>query len=462
MSYNRTAKFKAHNPSGHKRRVFRADQKDFSRAYAENMNALARHEEELRQSWGADDPDEELRDKVKQYADLDLRSELKAGVKKEIVSGLQSYFELDDGDHQNASFPAPRPKRGGDVEAIIDELLHTIPCAEREDDLKHDLRREETPYRRPIEFVRHRDAPLLRSDDGEKLWAAPKIKNRGKDTYFPANPIKDCRLLKSRDRYTLYPLSCGRWHMHRFFRTGEPKSCRVVARGNDLYFHYSFKFDRPRRPDPNAVIGVDRGRAITAAYTAINRNGALLEKGASFKENMRERLQEIDQAISRAQSKGRRDLMEELYEKRANLVEHSIHRIANNIVEMADRYNAQITFEDLDNIKGATGNSNLDRGLKRSQYSRLTQYLEYKAEEKGLRDPKYVWPSHTSTTCPCGYQGDEDEVRPTRDRFVCPECGHEAHADLNAGRMIALRGLKIINGVSGSFTEFIKQLDRNQ
>lgn len=462
MSYNRTAKFKAHNPSGHKWRVFRADQKDFSRAYAENMNALAGREEELRQSWEVHNPDETLRQKVSRHVDLDLRSELKAGVKKEIVSGLESYFELNEGDHQDASFPAPRPKRGGDVEAILDELLHTVPGQEREDDLKHDLRRQETPYRRPIEFVRHRDAPLLRSDDGEKLWAAPKIKNRGKDTYFPADPIKGCRLLSSRERYTLYPLSCGRWHMHRFFRKGEPKTCRVVPRGEEIYFHYSFKFDRPKRPDPNAVIGVDRGRAITAAYTTVNRNGELLEKGASFKQNMRERLQKIDQAISQAQSKGRRDLMKELYGKRGNLVEHSIHRIANNIVETADRYNALIAFEDLDNIKGATGNSNLDQGLKRSQYSRLTEYVEYKAEEKGLRDPKYVWPSYTSTTCPCGYQGPQEEVRPTRDKFICPECGHEAHADLNAARMIALRGLKYRNGVSGSLTEFIKQLDRNQ
>jgi IS605 OrfB family transposase len=174
-----------------------------------------------------------------------------------------------------------------------------------------------------------------------------------------------------------------------------------------------------------------------------------------MQQDVRDRLKTIDDEIADAQNRGADE--SELWDRRRRFVKHTLHHIANRIVNKAERHNALIAFEDLENIKGATGSSNLDRGLKRSQYGRLYDYVEYKAEERGLRLVE-VAPQYTSQTCPCGVT--DPDSRLSRDTFQCMACGYEEHADLNAAHMIGLRGLEYITGGGHeSFGHFVSQLD---
>lgn len=76
-------------------------------------------------------------------------------------------------------------------------------------------------------------------------------------------------------------------------------------------------------------------------------------------------------------------------------------------------------------------------------YSQLQTYIENKMQEIGVEVVK-VNPACTSLRCPeCGYIGFlKDVVRPRRDRFVCPACGYEAHADYVGARNLTVEGIE--------------------
>jgi IS605 OrfB family transposase len=414
------------------------------------MDALRPHEQVLNEESSKSG----LIQRIKSLHEPNVSGSLRAGLLQEAAFNLLSYFEL-----EGASFPAPSPKTGESVDSLLSTLLEGVMPVQKESEIKWALRREPGDYSRPIYLSKFRHAPILRSGNGEKLWVAAKIPTQGKTTYLPGEYIRDVSGLPKRnttESFVLFPIECGRWHFHRFFREGKPTSCRLELDGDEVYFHYAFQFD-VEKESPESVLGIDRGRAITGAWCAVQHDGTKIQEGASMNSSVRERLKAIDKEIADTQNRGGDP--SSLHEKRKHFVEHTLHHIANRIVELADRESALIAFEDLDSITGATGNSNLDKGLKRSQYGRLYDFVEYKAEERGLRVME-VAPQYTSQTCLCGHT--DPDSRRDRDTFRCTECGREAHADLNAARMVALRGVEYLSGgSSGTFGDFVQGLNLN-
>jgi len=451
---SRTAKFKAHDPTGHKLRCARTAVDQYSEAYWDFLEQLRPHEAELRQA----DSKRRMRAIAKDRASVSVKGALRSGIIEDALFNLLSYFELDgNGDAQDASWPAPPPPVSASAEEVLQGLTGGLPSIKRETELKNALKTKPSDLRRPVYLSKYRHAPILRSDDGEKLWVAPKISPMGKETYLPGQFVREVSSLPktcTTASYVLFPVELGQWHMHRFFRKGTPKSCRMEVDGEDVWFHYAFTFGT-ERIEPEAVVGIDRGRAVTGAWAAVTREGELIERGASMEAGLRERLTSIEEQIAEAQRRGADPAP--LWEKHRRFVHHTMHHITNRIVELADRHSALIALEDLDAISGATGNSNLDVGLSRSQYGRLRDQVEYKAEERGLRTVS-VAPQYTSQTCPCGHI--DQDSRPSRDAFRCVKCGHEDHADLNAARMVALRGLEYLRGGGfESFSDFVQHLN---
>lgn len=453
-SISRTAKFKAHDPTGHKLRCARSAVDHYSEAYWDFLEQLRPHEAELRQA----DSKRGMRAIVKDRASVSVKGALRSGIIEDALFNLLSYFELD-GDEvgQDTSWPAPPAPVSTSAEEVLQELTNGLPSIKRETELKNALKTKPSDLRRPVYLSKYRHAPILRSDDGEKLWVAPKISPMGRETYLPGEYVREVSGLpktRTTTSYVLFPIELSQWHMHRFFREGTPKSCRMEVDGEDVWFHYAFTFGA-EPVEPEAVVGVDRGRAVTGAWTAVTRGGELIERGASMEAGVRERLKSIENQIAEAQRRGADPAP--LWEKHRRFVHHTMHHITNRIVDLAEKHSAMIALEDLENITGATGNSNLDVGLSRSQYGRLREQVEYKAKERGLHVTA-VAPQWTSLTCPCGHTG--EEARPSRDAFRCPVCGYEDHADLNAARMVALRGVEYLEGGGfDSFGDFVQSLE---
>jgi len=72
-------------------------------------------------------------------------------------------------------------------------------------------------------------------------------------------------------------------------------------------------------------------------------------------------------------------------------------------------------------------------------FFQLRAFLTYKSILAGV-DLRIVEPRGTSRTCkPCGYAAKSN--RKSQAEFVCGQCGHAEHADVNAARNIRSRAL---------------------
>lgn len=431
MAYHRTAVFKVHDPSGRKLRRVKKMQRRYSSVYSDILWSLKGCE------------DDTLSDLASANANVagnyfswligtqPMEGAMWSGLVEDIQQAIDTYL-----DTSGANFPAPAGTSAAPVEELIGDLLGPI-TREEEEELKAELKRKSETYSRPINFARYRDNPIIRSNDGEKMWVAPHFQKREdeKTGYLPPNGkyVREVRGKRTyrpggqKNKETL-PIELSRWHMHRFFREGTPKSSKVHAIDDEIYVYYSFAFEDPDGgyEDGNPVMGIDRGEAITAAYSVVDTDGSVIEDGSSASESLREKLKEIDHSITEAQEADDYSKVSELWNRRRGLVQDALHRISN----------------------------------------RLKEYVRYKSDEEGLWADVEVHPAYTSRTCPkCGCK--DEENRPSREEFVCQNCGHEAHADLNAGRMIGIRGLWIINGGKDetgceTLTQYTKKLSRSR
>ena len=71
-------------------------------------------------------------------------------------------------------------------------------------------------------------------------------------------------------------------------------------------------------------------------------------------------------------------------------------------------------------------------------FGQLRSFIAYKAKLAGV-PVVFVDPRNTSRTCNrCGFVSKRN--RTSQAEFSCIRCGHQAHADLNAARNLAVRG----------------------
>lgn len=122
----------------------------------------------------------------------------------------------------------------------------------------------------------------------------------------------------------------------------------------------------------------------------------------------------------------------------------TLHRISKEIVEHADKKGVDvIVFEDLKEIRKYISN-----GKKFQQwcFRKLFKYVEYKAEEKGIKVEK-VSSAYTSQQCSeCGHTTKGNR---NGSKFKCVNCGKELHSDYNAAKNIGNKFLRSGQKFSG-------------
>lgn len=102
---------------------------------------------------------------------------------------------------------------------------------------------------------------------------------------------------------------------------------------------------------------------------------------------------------------------------------------------------ATIIIESLTNIRQRVKATRGDakRRLHSWSFAQLKSFLEYKAEERGIRVVA-VDPRHTSQRCNCCGSISRNNRR-SQSKFVCASCKHRANADLNAAKNVRDRYL---------------------
>jgi len=114
-----------------------------------------------------------------------------------------------------------------------------------------------------------------------------------------------------------------------------------------------------------------------------------------------------------------------------------LHRIANGIIEEAAENGCPvIAFEALTGIRDRLPGASWGH---KWAFERLYEYVEYKAEPRGIT-VEQVDPKNTSRRCStCGFTHPDNR---DGEGFECLKCSYENHADYNAAKNIGLRYLR--------------------
>jgi len=91
--------------------------------------------------------------------------------------------------------------------------------------------------------------------------------------------------------------------------------------------------------------------------------------------------------------------------KEKRIVNDILHNISKQIVEQAEQTNSIIVLGDLKGIRKSSRGKRFNRIISNMPYFKLTQYIEYKANWKGIKVIK-INEKGTSHTCSrCGSKG---------------------------------------------------------
>lgn len=327
------------------------------------------------------------------------------------------------------------------------------------------LRKTEPTLPRPIEFTRPEfGRGYLLAHKGKDYYLLVRLFTKG-HRYWAQKRLHDgfidCRtkqLIGGR-LYPgeIFPLELGRdYHEQEYLQQGRPQSAKLLLRQSEegqeeFYAHIAFEF-APEPVSTETFLGIDRGAAKIGAATVISSRGAVIAKkmaleGAAFSAAMARWRKTIAQLQRRGVQRHPK------FKVRGRKADIAVGEYANRVVREALKHKSQIALEKIEGTAMA-------RFLTQSQFRKLHDALAYKAERVGLPKPVEVPAQRTSQTCPrCGHWARENRPkrdaygRPTQEVFHCVSCGYQANADDNASEVIALRGLhQQLNG--GKFQRF--------
>jgi IS605 OrfB family transposase len=177
--------------------------------------------------------------------------------------------------------------------------------------------------------------------------------------------------------------------------------------------------------EPTDWIGVDRGICNLATTSdGDNFSGRRVGRYRRWQARKRAELQ-----ARRTRSASRR--LKRRARKEARHSRHVNHRIASEIVAVAQRTGRGVALEDLGGIRDRVTVARHQRATHSSwPFRQLGEFITYKARLVGV-PVLVVDATYTSQTCPrCGHVSRSN--RPTRDHFRCRRCGLAGPADVVA------------------------------
>ncbi|WP_308163870.1 RNA-guided endonuclease InsQ/TnpB family protein [Nonomuraea sediminis] len=192
--------------------------------------------------------------------------------------------------------------------------------------------------------------------------------------------------------------------------------------------------DRPVAVPTAGFLGVDLGIAnIATTSDGIRRSGKGLNAHRHRQRGLRRRLQ------AKATKSAKR-LLKRRRRKEAKFAADTNHVIAKRIVTEAERTGRGVALEDLQGIRDRVRLRKPQRVTLHSwSFHQLGSFITYKAARAGVA-LVHVNPAYSSQECSVCHHVDKRN-RPAQAVFKCTSCGFAEHADVNAARNIAARGV---------------------
>jgi len=282
----------------------------------------------------------------------------------------------------------------------------------------------------------------------EKRASRPVFKKKGRKESFRYPDAKQIKLDQVNSRIFLPKLGWLRYRNSREVE-GAVRNATVSFAAGRWFVSIQTEREVADLSHPaSSLVGVDMGVANFAALST----GEIIAPVDALKRHAR-RLARYQRAMSRKQKFSRnwtkaKTRVQKLHTRIANIRRDHLHKLST----MLSQNHAGIVIEDLqvrNMSRSASGtveqpgrNTRAKAGLNRAildqGWFEFRRQLEYKQAWRG-GIVVVVDPRNTSRTCPaCGHIAKEN--RTTQSRFACVECGHTAHADVNAAINILAAG----------------------
>lgn len=291
----------------------------------------------------------------------------------------------------------------------------------------------------------------------KKLARTPRWKQKGRDTVALCEPHPKTW---HQDGQALHFPKLGpmRLVLHRPLE-GKPKTCALVRDGDAWFASIVCELELAEpAPRVEPTVALDRGVVNLLADS----DGRFVENSRPLKASLR-RLAHAQRVVARRQKGSANQkkakarvarLCRQVRRRRDHVLHVEAHRYAKShgtvVVERLEVRNmtrsAKGTAEEPGrNVRAKAG---LNRAILDSGWSRLVQLLRYKLAWAGGRLVE-VRAAYSSQTCAiCGVVAAGS--RRSQDAFECVACGHCAHADVNAAKVLLSRGIHGAAACGGS------------
>lgn len=208
----------------------------------------------------------------------------------------------------------------------------------------------------------------------------------------------------------------------------------LVHRDGMWFLHATCDLPEPAVTEPDGFGGVDLGIAnIATTNDGTRYAGKHLNRIRHRHRRLRRKLQKIGTKSAKRLLKARR-------RKEARFAADANHVIAKSIVTEAERTGRGIALEDLGGIRDRVRLRRPQRVTLHSwAFAQLGAFIAYKAARAGVA-VVHVDPAYTSQECSECHRIARGN-RPNQSTFLCTTCGFAEHADVNAARNIAIRGV---------------------
>lgn len=223
-------------------------------------------------------------------------------------------------------------------------------------------------------------------------------------------------------------------HQEHYLEKGKIKEGELVRKGKRWFFNLVLDIPDTAPLLEGTVMAIDMGENNLAATS----NGIIY--GGGKLRHARDKFLARRRRLQSNGSKSAKRCLKRISGKERGHVKETNHIVSKAIIKEAIGTGAKmIVMEDLTNIrKRIKGNKRMRSRLHRWSWHELQQFVEYKAQAKGI-SVTYINPAYSSQSCSvCDSLGSRH-----KHQFKCSNCGSYQHSDRNA----AINLLKLAGSV---------------
>jgi len=287
---------------------------------------------------------------------------------------------------------------------------------------------------------------------GEDKGVYSATKQQGKRTYRKIDPNKEYPLVirkdlmdirKTNNKLAVYwariPVHGVRGGVkvalaHQPFNFEEWEICGsklVRTKGGEFFLHVTVKKKVEHKKEYSSIVAIDMGARWVGVSVALHRS-----KPVFYGKRIREVRGKYFWLRRKLGKEKKVKAIKKIGGKEKRIVNYELHKIAKDIVDEAERYNAIIAIGNLESVRNHNKGRKVNRKINSMPFYKLKMYIAYKAMERGIlviEIPEY------NTSKQCSKCGSMDTKRPTQGQFICKNCGYKVNADVNGAKNILKR-----------------------